>query len=117
VDILCQLASGAQAHMRISAAAGLSPGNEVWLYGTEGTLHLDQRLNLFGGKRGDTSLSEITNPPEQQYSWRVEEEFIGAIRGQEPVTRTPFDVGVQYMEFTEAVTRSAQTGQAIALPL
>lgn len=117
VDILCQLANGAQAHMRISAAAGLSPGNEVWLYGTEGTLHLDQRQNVFGGKRGDTSLSEIPNPPELQHSWRVEEEFISAIRGQEPVTRTPFDVGVQYMEFTEAVTRSAQTGQAIALPL
>jgi predicted dehydrogenase len=47
----------------------------------------------------------------------VEEEFISAIRGREPVTRTPFNVGVHYMEFTEAVTRSAQTGQAISLPL
>ena len=117
VDILCRLANGAQAHMRFSAAAGLSPGNEVWLYGTEGTIRLDQRLNVMGGKRGDATLSEIPNPPEDQYSWRVEEEFIGSIRGQAPVTRTPFDVGVHYMEFTEAVTRGAQTGQAIPLPL
>ena len=49
--------------------------------------------------------------------WRVEEEFINAVRGLEPVTHTPFDIGVQYMEFTEAVTRSSQTGHAIALPL
>ncbi len=117
VDVLCQLANGAQAHMRFSTATGLSPGNEVWLYGTEGTLHLDARLNLTGGKRGDTQLAEIAISPDKQYSWRVEEEFIGAIRGQEPVTHTPFDIGVHYMEWTEAVTRSAQSGRAISLPL
>jgi predicted dehydrogenase len=117
VDILCQLGNGAQAHMRFSSVTGLSPGNEVWLYGSAGTLHLDQRLNVSGGKRDDAQLSPIDNPPEMQYSWRVEEEFISAIRGHEPVTHTPFDVGVHYMEWTEAVTRSAQTGQAISLPL
>ncbi len=117
VDIICQLASGAQAHMRFSAVTGLSPGNEVWLYGSEGTLHLDRHLTVRGGKRGDSQLSEISNPPEARYGWRVEEEFISAIRGQEQVTHTPFHVGVHYMEFTEAVTRSAQTGQAISLPL
>ena len=117
VDILCELANGARAHLRFSTVTGLSPGSGVWLYGTEGTIHLDQRLNVLGGKRGDSQLSEIPNPEDQQHYWRVEEEFISAIRGKEPVTRTPFSVGVHYMEFTEAVTRSAQTGQAIALPL
>jgi predicted dehydrogenase len=117
VDILCQLANGAQAHLRFSAVTGLAPGSQVWLYGTEGTIHVDQLMNVFGGRRGDAQLSEIPNPPEKQHHWRVEEEFINAIRGLEPVTRTPFPVGVHYMEWTEAVTRSAQTGQAIALPL
>ena len=64
VDILCQLANGAQAHMRFSSVTGLSRGNEIWLYGSEGTLHLDQRLNVSGGKRGDPQLSDIANPPE-----------------------------------------------------
>ena len=117
VDILCELANGAQAHLRLSAISGLSRGNEVWLYGSEGTIHLDQRLNVFAGKRGDAQLSEIPNPPENQDYWRVEAEFISAIQGKEQITRTPFNVGVHYMEWTEAVTRSAQTGQAIALPL
>ena len=62
-------------------------------------------------------MTEIPNPADGQHYWRVEQEFINAIRGEEPITRTPFSVGVHYMEFTEAVTRSAQTGQAIALPL
>jgi predicted dehydrogenase len=117
VDILCELTGGAQAHIRFSAVTGLSPGNEVWLYGSQGTLRLDQRLNVFGGRRGDHQLNEINNPPESQYSWRVEDEFINAIQGKEEVTRTPFSVGVHYMEWTEAVTRSAQSGQAISLPL
>ncbi len=117
VDILLEFANGAQGHMRVSAVTGLAPGAEAWLYGSQGTIHLDANLNVWGGQRGDARLSEIPNPPEGQYAWRVEEEFISAIRGLEPVTRTPFDVGLHYMEFTEAVTRSAQTGQAVPLPL
>ena len=62
VDVICQLANGAQAHLRFSAVTGLSPGNEAWLYGTEGTLHLDQRLNLSGGRRGDQQLSGDIQP-------------------------------------------------------
>ena len=117
VDILMEFANGAQGHMRVSAVTGLAPGAEAWLYGSQGTVHVDPQLNVFGGQRGDSQLSEIENPPENQYAWRVEEEFISAIRGQEQITHTPFDVGLHYMEFTEAVTRSAQTGQAVALPL
>ena len=116
-DILCELANGAQAHMRFSTVTGLSTGNEVWLYGSEGTIRLDHRLNVYAGRRGDAALSEVANPQESQAYWRVEEEFANAIRGQEQITRTPFDVGVHYMEWTEAVTRSAQKGQAVSLPL
>ena len=117
VDILCELANGAQAHMQFGAASGLSTGNEVWLYGSEGTIRVDHGFTVYGGKRGDSGLAEIENPASMQASWRVEEEFANAIRGTEPITRTPFNVGLHYMEWTEAVTRSAQTGQAVSLPL
>jgi len=117
VNILAQLANGAQANMHFSAVTGLSSGNGVWIYGSEGTLHVDGAMNVYGGRRGDDKLAEIPNPEEGQAFWRVEEEFCNAIRGLEKITRTPFDVGLHYMEFTEAVTRSAQTGQAVALPL
>ena len=117
VDIICELANRAQAHLRASAVTGLSSGSQVWLYGADGTVHLDQHFNVYGGRRGDEKLSPIPNPSEMHYAWRVEDEFIGAIRGQEPVVNTTFAVGLHYMEFTEAVTRSAQTGRAIPLPL
>ncbi|MBM10933.1 MAG: hypothetical protein CL759_02510 [Chloroflexi bacterium] len=117
VNILAELASGAQANMQFSAVTGLSSGNSVWIYGSEGTIHVDGAMNVYGGKRGDDKLAEIPNPQEGQAYWRVEEEFCNAIRGLEKVTRTPFEVGLHYMEFTEAVTRSAQSGQTVPIPL
>ena len=68
---------------------------------------------LSGGRRGDKTLSEIPIPAERRIGWRVEEEFVNAIRGREKITRTTFTDGVLYMEFTDAVTRSAATGQAV----
>ena len=118
INVICQMACGAQADLSWSSVSGLQKGNELWLLGTEGTLNLRGAPNvLYGGRKGDTELSEIPIPAENKGAWRVEEEFINAIRGEEQITRTPFDVGVQYMEFTEAVARSSQTGQAISLPL
>jgi hypothetical protein len=43
-------------------------------------------------------------------TFRVEEEFVGAIRGGEPVRLTTFDDGVRYMTFTAAVNRSLESG-------
>ena len=56
---------------------------------------------------------EIAIPAEQRIGWRVEEEFVNAIRGTEKITRTNFEDGVRYMEFTDAVTKSAASGQAV----
>lgn len=118
VDIIAALVCGAIAHLRFSTVTGLAPTNEVWLFGAEGTLRLDtSTLDLYGGRRGDKELQKIVIPEEERGRWRVEEEFINAIRGEEEVTRTRFEDGVKYMEFTEAVIRSAQSGQAVSLPL
>jgi predicted dehydrogenase len=117
VDILYELANGAQVHMRMSATTGLSTGNQLWMYGSEGTIYVDHQQNVFAGRRGDTKLSEVPNPPEQQTYYRVEEQFTNAIRGTEQVTMVAFETGVHYMEWTEAVHRSSQTGQAVYLPL
>ena len=47
----------------------------------------------------------------------MEEEFTNAIRGVEEITMAPFETGVRYMEWTEAVYRSSQTGQTVYLPV
>ena len=116
-DIMYELMNGAQVHMRFSASTGLSNGNQTWIYGTEGVLHVDERSNIFAGRKGDSGLSPVPNPREEQAYHRVEEEFVNAIRGIEEITMVPFETGVHYMEFVEAVYRSAQTGEAVYLPL
>ncbi len=56
-------------------------------------------------------------PPEQRGGWRVEADFVDAVREGKPVTHTSFDDGVKYMQFTEAVQRSMEQGRRIELPL
>ena len=118
VNIVADLACGAQATYEFSAVCGLAPGSEIWLFGSQGTLHYDQASDkLLGGQPGDKALREIPIAPEKAGKWRVEEEFVGAIRGQEEIRLTTFADGVKYMEFTEAVHRSAASGQVVSLPL
>lgn len=117
VDVLFELAGGAQVHLRASETTGLSTGSQTWIYGSEGTIHVDRRQNVFAGRRGDSELTPVPNPREEQAFYRVEEEFINAIRGVEEVTMATFETGVHYMEWTEAVHSSSQTGQTMSLPL
>jgi len=116
VDVVADMACGAQAHLQISNVTGLAGPPEVWLFGSEGTLRFSED-KLYGGRKTDQALTEIQIPPEEEGRWRVEEEFINAIRGEEPVTCTTFEMGVKYMEFTEACARSMLESRQIALPL
>ena len=116
VDVVADLACGAQAHLQISNVTGLAGPPEVWLFGSEGTLRFAED-KLYGGRKGDQTLTEIEIPAEEEGRWRVEEEFINAIRGLEPVTHTTFETGVRYMEFTEAVGHSVLENRTITLPL
>lgn len=115
LNIIAEMVNGAQMSMLFSSATGLAEGSGVWIYGTYGTLRIYQD-KLYGGQRGDPQLTEIEIPPEESQGWRVEEEFIQAIRGQEDITHTTFEVGAAYMMFTEAVHRSMASGQKINLP-
>jgi predicted dehydrogenase len=67
------------------------------------------------GQRHDAALKEVNIPAEQAGYWRVEEEFINAIRGLEKVKLTTFEDGLKYMQFTEAVHRSCSLGVKVAV--
>ena len=114
VEILATLGNGAIAHLRFSSVTALGPASEAWIFGTDGTLRVEVGARrVSGGRRGDKTLTEIAIPADQRIGWRVEEEFVNAVRGREKVTHTDFEDGVRYMEFTDAVARSAATGQAV----
>ncbi len=116
VDVIADMACGAQAHFTISAVADTGQPSEAFLFGSDGTLRFCDGM-LYGRRRGDADFAEISIPPAEEGIWRVEEEFIGAIRRQEPVVLTTFEEGVKYMEFTEGVARSIADGGQVSLPL
>lgn len=115
LDVLADMACGAQARFQISSVTGW-PAASATLHGSNGVLRF-QDGKLSGGQNTDLGLAEIPIPDHEAIGWRVEEEFINAIRGLELVTHTTFADGLKYMEFTEAAIRSSQSGGRISLPL
>ncbi len=116
LDVIAGMECGAQAHFQFSNVTGILAANRATLFGDEGVLRLEGG-KLLGGRREDTTLHPIDIPAGEAGHWRVEEEFIGAIRGEEEVTLTDFATGTKYMEFTEAVWLSIEQGRWITLPL
>jgi predicted dehydrogenase len=134
IQVLAILENGARAVYQLSGVTPLGQGMGIRLYGTEGVLEYDLMTDRIrgahqpppfppptgGGGHGwgtDTNWEEIPIPPSKAGAWRVEADFVEAIRHQTPIRFTDFETGVAYMEFTEAVARSAQRGEAIELPL
>jgi len=121
MDIVGRLQNGSPFSMHFSAITGLSPRNETRLYGTTGTIIVKTGIpaQLLIARKEDSDFQPVAVHPlpadALPNGWRVEREFIDAIRGLAPVRRTTFEDGVRYMEFTEAVHRSAQTKRFIDL--
>jgi|GEM_PF-1254050 len=117
VQVLTQLAGGARGVYQLSGVAPFAPGSGVRFYGSRGMLFYDFTADRIFGSQRAGDLTEIAIPTEKSRGWRVEEDFVSSIRQGTPVRLTDFDSGVAYMEFTEAVARSAISGAAVGLPL
>src|SRR5579884_2723003 len=125
VQVLSVLTNGARASYQVSGVTPFGQGASIQLYGTDGVLYydlLDDRILGVSRTHGAApapaeSLREIPIPKEKERGWQVEADFVDSIRLGTPVQLTDFETGVAYMEFTEAVARSARLGMAVKLPL
>jgi predicted dehydrogenase len=122
IDVIGAMAQGGQMRFNVSTVLGHAPDlADVHIFGTDGTIRLrqpvDGALELFAGKRGKSTLEPVEIDPTKRGGWRVEEEFVNAIRGKERITHTDLFTGVKYMEWTTAVSRSLRDGRAVMLPL
>jgi hypothetical protein len=122
VDVIGEMAQGGQMRFNVSAVLGHAPDvADVHIFGTDGTIRLRQpvggALALSAGKRGQGTLEPMEIDSAKRGGWRVEEEFVNAIRGRERVTHTDLFTGVKYMEWTTAVSRSLRDQRAVMLPL
>ena len=118
VQVLTTQDDGSVGVYRLSGVVHHGPGLGIALYGSEGTLVYDlTRDELVGARRGEAGLAPLPIPDRLRGGWRVEADFIAAIRGERPVTHSTFATGVRYMQFTEAVARSSRHQQPVTLPL
>ena len=119
VQVVTELENGGRGLYHLSGVCRFGPGHQIHLYGSEGTLKLEISPieRLLSGRAGDAQLLEFEIPEDKRGGWRVEAEFIAAIRGQEKVRLTDFATGMKYMEFTHAVAQSVRTGVPVSLPL
>tara|TARA_B100000745_G_scaffold18095_1_gene12720 strand:+ start:215 stop:1357 length:1143 start_codon:yes stop_codon:yes gene_type:complete len=120
LDIVGKLEQGGQLRFNVSTVLGNAPARtDVCIFGTEGTLRLlqvgDGSLTLYSGSRGVEGLKVVEIDPAKKGGWRVEEEFINAIRGVEAVTHTDFTTAIKYMEWSDAVTRSLRSGISVSV--
>ncbi|MBM4409116.1 MAG: Gfo/Idh/MocA family oxidoreductase [Chloroflexi bacterium] len=116
VAALVEFPAGVNAVIEMSATARLAGPNQILFFGSDGTLRLDlaaQRLEM--GRAADEALSPVEIPASERADWRVEAEFVDAIRGGGDVRLTDFWTGVRYMAFTDAALESARGGMRITI--
>jgi predicted dehydrogenase len=120
VQVLVEWPGGARGIYQFSGVTPVGQQGHVLLLGSRGAICYDLvRDRLLGASLPGAmeELKELPVPAKKRGGWRVEADFIDSIRTGAPVRYTDFATGVAYMEFTEAVARSAQLGVAVKLPL
>jgi predicted dehydrogenase len=121
IDVTGPLQQGGQYRLLLSSVLGHTPSKtEAWIFGDQGTLAFtvpnsgEPYLQL--GKKGG-AMGPLVIDPAKRGDWRVEEEFVNAVRGREAVTHTDFVTAAKYMEWTDAVTLSMRERREVQLPL
>ena len=118
ITIAADMAAGGMGTFMFSSVARFSGLNSIELFGSAGAIKYEYQTDrILGGRAGDSELREIPVSPEEARTWNAEGDFIDAIRTGRRAPEPSFADGVRYMDFTEAVFRSADSGTAVDLPL
>ena len=110
LTVRLQMKNGVAGTFVLTETGNTGRPSRFCLQGEKGLLEIpfkvDGELQL--GRSGAAGVTWAPCPIDDSLRgrWRVEEEFVGAIRGENPIEYTTFETGVEYMVFTEAVHRS-----------
>ena len=115
LTILADFRNGLSASMLLSGVSLAPAPNYVEAWGSAGMLRysLDED-RVWSATVKDPELREIPIAADNARTWRVEDEFVSAIRNGTPVSPS-FADGVKYMTFTEAVEQASKSGKRVSL--
>ena len=119
VSAIAELASGAIATINCSGVAKhAAASNGFEIFGSEGVIrYLTATAPILVGKNSDSALNELKLKPEEERRWTAEADFIAAVRAGSHDVEPSFTDGLKYMEMTEAIFRSIESGKTVSLPL
>jgi predicted dehydrogenase len=103
--------------LEFSGIDALAPSDRVEIYGSNGTLTYDFSSDeVQAGKLGDRGLHVVDLPAELETEWRVEEDFLAAVKSKGRVRPHPnFEDGLRYMRVVQAVTDSRARNEWVAI--
>src|ERR1700757_5046039 len=90
VVVLCKFENGMEGVMEFSGVALFETSDRLQVFGNQGMLSYDFSTDrIMGGRLGEKDASEIEIPPELEQRWRVEEDFIAAVRSPASIQPQP----------------------------
>jgi predicted dehydrogenase len=108
LNVLCSFENGAEGVLEFSGVDALAPGDRLEIYGDRGTLVYDFATDVVqAGKVEAQKLHVVDLTPDLETDWRVERDFIAAVKSKGRVRPQPdFEDGVRYMRVVQAVADS-----------
>ena len=117
LNVLCAFENGAEAVLEFSGVHAGAANDRTEICGSKGTLIYDftaDKIQMvkYGGQEGQ----DIDVPPELVTEWRVEDDFIAAVKSKGRVRPRPsFEDGVRYMRVVQAVADSRARNEWVAI--
>lgn len=108
LNVVCSFANGAEGVLEFSGVNAFAPGDRCEIYGHRGTLTYDFATDIVqAGKLGDKEMRVVDLTPDLVTEWRVEDDFIAAVKSKGRVRPHPdFEDGLRYMRVVQAVADS-----------
>src|SRR5213082_553989 len=117
LTVLCSFDNGAEGVLEFSGINAMAEGDRLEIYGSTGALTYDFTSDVMqAGKVGDRALHMVETPADLQGEWRVEEDFLAAVKSKGRVLPHPnFEDGLRYMRVVQAVSDSRARKEWLAV--
>src|SRR6266404_3559093 len=117
LNVLCVFENGAEGVLEFSGVHAGAPNDRLRIFGDRGALLYDfTNERVRSVKYGGREMEDLDVPKELVTEWRVEDDFISAVKSKGRVRPRPsFEDGVRYMRVVQAVAESRARKEWVAI--
>jgi predicted dehydrogenase len=117
LNVLCVFENGAEGVLEFSGVHAGAPNDRLRIFGDRGALLYDfTNERVRSVKYGGREMEDVDVPKELITEWRVEDDFISAVKSKGRVRPRPnFEEGVRYMRVVQAVADSRAGNEWVAI--